>query len=255
MAGVRSAAFHRLTGGQLGPLLSLMAAGALTSCASFGSHQAFTFRKTFAHPDPTAVLTYSYDRSHTKPSQPFFKEAYEHPLTGESQRAVRNRILYELMGVVDDHYFSFTRVMRSGSIGKGILTDTLGVATSLASTAAGGNEIKTILSAISTGTQGVSKSIDSNVLMGSTLEAIRLQMDSARADIATVIIGKIKNQNTFDYPLEAGLRDIITYYDAGTLTNGLAALSKEAGKKKSKSQEQEAEAAAATQGLQTIPTF
>ena len=211
--------------------LFLLLPGALAGCSTFGAHQAFTYRKTYGNSNPERVLTYSYDPNFENQNRPFFKKVYAAPPANETQQQVRNRILYELMGVIDDYYFQYTKEMRRDVSSKGLLVDTAGLATSIASTAAGANEVKTILSAISSSVQGLSKAIDSNVLLGNTVQAIRLQMDAGRASVADEIIKKMEKDTT-SYPLEAGLRDIVRYYDAGTLTSGLATLTKEAGSNK-----------------------
>lgn len=213
--------------------------GTLSSCSTFGAHQAFTYRKTHDNSDPNKVLTYSYD---DVAASNYFKTLYG-SATGDGQKQVRNRILYELMGMVDDYYYQYTASLRRDISGKGILVDTAALATSIGSTAAGAKELKTVLSAISSGVQGVSKSIDANVLLGNTIQAIRLQMDGTRADIATEMITNMKQQGCAEYPLEAGLRDIIRYYDAGTLTSGVAGLSKDAGVKKNTAEKEQSKAA------------
>jgi len=212
----------------------------LSSCSTFGAHQAFTYRKTYTNSNPSKVFTYSYDPEDT--SHDYFKAAYAHP-GAEGQKQVRNRILYELMGMVDDYYYQYTTELRRDVSGKGILVDTTALATSIAATAAGAKELKTVLSAISSSVQGLSKSIDANVLLGNTVQAIRLQMDGARADIATEMITNMKQQDCSEYPLEAGLRDIVRYYDAGTLTSGVASLSKDAGVKKNEAEKEQTKAA------------
>ena len=224
---------------------------ALTGCSNLGADQAFTYRRTRENRQPEQVLTYSYDRNRTVGRQLFFKDAYEAAASdAAARRGVRNRILYELMGAVDDHYFRYTRQLRAGMAGKGVFSDSLGIATSLASTAAGGQQLKTVLSAISTGVQGVSQSIDANALMGSTVEAIRLQMDATRAAVGAEMITKM-GQTDGDYPLEAGLRDIIRYYDAGTVTSGVAGLSRASGKQKTDAEGSQLKAS----GIDKLPSL
>jgi hypothetical protein len=218
---------------------------ALGGCSTFGAYQAFTYRKTRANENPSKVFTYTYDpqQAPTTPNQQYFKDAYTNPPAGQTQKLVRNRILYELMGMVDDYYYSYTAALRRDVSGKGIIVDTTALATSIASTAAGGKELKTVLSAISSSVQGISKSIDANVLLGNTVQAIRLQMDGTRADLAAEMIKNMKALDCTDYPLEAGLRDIVRYYDAGTLTSGVASLSKDAGVKKENAEKKQTKAA------------
>lgn len=221
----------------------------LASCSGLGANQAFSYRKTRDNPNPGLVLTYSYGQPRAREGQEFFKTAYKNAISEADARRVRNRILYELMGMVDDHYFRYTVQLRAGIAGKGVLTDSLGIATSLAATAAGGEQLKTILSAISTAAQGINKSIDANLLVGSTVEAIRLQMDATRAAVAAEMIEKMKGQGDADYPLEAGLRDIVRYYDAGTVTSGVAGLSRASGKQKADSEDRQR----AASGVEKIP--
>lgn len=240
----------RISSAALIALLAVTSSGLVTGCSSIGTDQPFSYRKTRNNPGPEQVLTYSYTRAGATNDRPFFKEAYA--TAGPDTEHIRNRILYELMGLVDDYYFRYTRQLRAGIAGKGIFTDSLGIATSLASTAAGGEQVKTILSAISTGVQGVSKSIDANALLGSTVEAIRLQMDATRSSVATEIITKIKEQGVAEYPLEAGLRDIVRYHDAGTITSGVAALSQESARGKQAAEKVEKEKAANIKAIKEL---
>lgn len=204
--------------------LALLGAG----CSVNGAYQAFTYRNRTDNPHPEKIYTYSYDRALASRGQPYFKDAYKEG----PPKTVRNRIMYELMGIVDDFYYRYTVELRQDITSKGIVADAVGISTSLAATAAGGEGLKTLLAAISTAGQGLNKSIDANILLGNTVQAIRLQMDAARADLATEIIAKLREQDVADYPLEAGLRDIIRYYDAGTVTSGVASLSKISGTNK-----------------------
>jgi hypothetical protein len=219
----------------------------LSSCTVFsvgGAGQAFTYRQQSELAKPkinSAVLTYSY----TNPRAPdYFKTRYDNALQGRNEKAgemERNRILYELLGMVDDYYHHWTANLRGEIAAKNLFVDTTSVATSIAASAAGANEIKTILSAISAGSQTLSKSFDTNVLLNTSLQAVEAQMDADRSNLAKDMIVKM-SKSTADYPLEAGLRDVINYYSAGTLTDGLSSLVANAGQSKTTAQRLEATA-------------
>jgi hypothetical protein len=223
------------------PLLVLSAA-LLSACSTAGPHQSFTYRKTWSANDPSKVLTYRYtpvvvvakSSDTATPTQDYFKDAYKTAVEAGKGREVRNRILFELMGMVDDYYYRYTINLRDDVIGKNLAVSLAGIGTSFAATLAGGEQMKTVLAAVSTGVQTFSTAIDKEVFLDHTVQAIRFQMDANRSTIAAEMLPKMTAQPD-DYPLEAGLRDIVRYYDAGTVTSALSTLSANAAKDKEKS--------------------
>jgi hypothetical protein len=162
-------------------------------------------------------------------------------VTLSAKAAVRNQILYELMGVIDDYYGAYTDRQLGLENNKNLFADVFALGTSAASTAAGGEQLKTVLSAISTGVQGGSSDIDKDVFQKASLQAVKESMDTARHEVAIRIYLKMRNDE-FAYPLEAALRDVIRYYYAGTLTAGLEQLSATANETKVTSQSSETQA-------------
>lgn len=223
-----------------------------------GPKQPFTYRKTWSSNDPALVLTYRYTRAvpaggsqdGTSNDQPYFKTAYLHPPEGMTRQEVRNAILFELMGVVDDYYYKNTVNLRDTVIGKNLFTELAGIGTSFAASLAGGEQIKTVLSAISTGIQTFNTAVDKEVFVNTSVQAIRFQMDASRAAVAAQIVGKM-SATPENYPLESGLRDIIAYYDAGTVTSGLTTLAAKAADEKKTQEKDEATAQAALAGIET----
>lgn len=209
----------------------------LTSCSLAGPKQPFTYRKTWSANDPNLILTYRYTQDpsgdNRSVTQPYFKDAYLAALAGGSERgrAVRNSILFELMGMIDDYYYKNTVNLRDTVIGKNLLVSLAGIGTSFAASLAGGEQIKTVLSAVSTGIQTFNTAVDKEVFLNTSVQAIRFQMDASRAAIAERIALKMTGSPAA-YPLEAGLQDIIAYYDAGTVTAGLTALAAKAAEEK-----------------------
>lgn len=222
----------------------------LSACSMGGPKQPFTYRKTWSGNQPAKILSFRYNAESTQvDARPYFKDAYADAPAGEERREVRNRILFELMGMVDDYYYKNTVNLRDTVIGKNLLTELAGIGTSFAAALTGGEQMKTVLSAISTGIQTFNTAVDKEVFLNTSVQAIRFQMDASRADIATQILKKMK-AGTADYPLESGLRDIIAYYDAGTVTAGLTALAAKAAESKANADSTEATAQLALAGLQ-----
>lgn len=227
----------------------ILLCGLFVACSTTGPHQPFTYRKTWSTNNPSQILTYRYtpitgqrNVDDSGSGKIYFKTAYQEACASGNGREVRNRILFELMGMVDDYYYRYTINLRSDVIGKNLLVNLSGIGTSFAASLVGGEQIKTVLSAISTGIQTFSTAIDKEVFMDNTVQALRFQMDANRAGIATQMFEKM-GDGTAAYPLEAGLRDIIRYYDAGTLTSALSSLSAKAAKEKDENQKNAAKAA------------
>lgn len=202
----------------------------VAACSTAGPKQPFTYRKTWSANQPKRILTYSYLPPGTQ-EQPYFKTAFEKAKKEGEGREVRNQILFELMGMVDDYYYKNTVNLRDTVIGKNLFVSLTGIGTSLAASLAGGEQMKTVLSAISTGVQTFNASIDKEVFLNNTVQAVRFQMDANRATVAKEMATKMEG-GAANYPLEAGLRDIIAYYDAGTVTSALSSLAAQAADKK-----------------------
>lgn len=223
-------------------ILPVFLASLLSGCVVLGPHQPFTYRKR--NPvaiKPTAVLTYRYEPTDAADPK-FFKTKYD---GAENKVAERNAILFELMGLVDDHYYRYTVNLRDVVIGKNMVGELLGISTSFAAAMAGGEQVKSVLSAISTGVQTLNTAIDKEVFLDNSVQAIRFQMDANRAAIAANMADKMAAPGGIaDYPLEAGLRDIVAYYDAGTVTCALASLAAQSADKKKTEEDRAAEAEA-----------
>jgi len=139
------------------------------------------------------------------------------------QESVRNQILNDLMSLIDYNYYEFESNLRGDKTTQEMGADIATLGLTAAATVMGGAETKTILSAIATGVVGVNSSIDKQVFQSNTIQAIQLQMRSMRAAIEKNLnAGMGKNIQT--YSLQNGIRDIVAYYNAGSLTDALIGL-------------------------------
>jgi len=141
---------------------------------------------------------------------------------------VRNAILNDLMAVIDFNYHEFEAQLRSEKVLKNTAADIVTLGLTAASTAVGGAEAKTILSAIATGVVGANTALDKNVFQNNTVEALELEMRSLRALKEQDLINGMADTDAH-YPLQSGIRDVIAYYYAGSLTDAMLGLVEKTG--------------------------
>jgi hypothetical protein len=141
---------------------------------------------------------------------------------------VRNAILNDLMAVIDFNYHEFEVQLHSEKVLKNTTADIVTLGLTAASTAVGGAEAKTILSAIATGVVGANTALDKNVFQNNTVEALELEMRSLRALKEQDLINGMADTDAH-YPLQSGIRDVIAYYYAGSLTDAMLGLVEKTG--------------------------
>jgi hypothetical protein len=149
-------------------------------------------------------------------------------ISENEQESVRNQILNDLMGIIDYNYYVFEDNLRGDKTVQEMGADIATLGLTAAATVMGGAETKTILSAIATGVVGVNSSIDKHIFQNNTVQALQLQMRSMRAAVEVNLNTGMK-QTIKDYPLQNGLRDIVAYYHAGSLTDALIGLVQSSG--------------------------
>ncbi len=136
---------------------------------------------------------------------------------------VRNAILNDLMATIDFNYHEFEVRLHTDKTVKDTSAEIVILGLTAASTAAGGAEVKTILSAIASGVVGANSSLDKNILQNNTIQALELEMRSLRAQKEKDLINGMADSDAH-YPLQSGIRDVIAYYYAGSLTDAMLGL-------------------------------
>ena len=136
---------------------------------------------------------------------------------------VRNAILNDLMAVIDLNYHEFEARLRTDKAIKDTSAEIVTLGLTAASTAVGGEEAKTILSAIATGVVGANSSLDKNVLQNNTIQTLELEMRALRAEKERDLLNGMADSDAH-YPLQSGIRDVIAYYYAGSLTDATLGL-------------------------------
>ena len=140
----------------------------------------------------------------------------------------RNEIAYGLMGQIDVVYGAYYNQLFSTKNGMAVGGDALTLGLSTAATIASNGATKTILSALGTGFSGLALSVDKNYFAQQTFPVIGVAMQTRRDKVRNAIVGNLSSDVT-TYPLLAAKRDLIAYFNAGTLASGLQELQEEAG--------------------------
>ena len=166
--------------------------------------------------------------NYTNPkSSNYYLTVYDNAALTEKGR-VRNTILNDLMAVIDFNYHEFEVRLHEDKTLKDTSTEIVTLGLTAASTAVGGAEVKTILSAIATGVVGANSSLDKNILQNNTVQALELEMRSLRAQKERDLIVGMADTDAH-YPLQSGIRDVIAYYYAGSLTDAMLGLVEKTG--------------------------
>jgi len=189
----------------------LICAGGLTGCNTLHPKIDTTSLHTF-----NMKLTYEY-QTPTAPN--YFRTLYE----GASDKKVeRNRIAFELMSVIDDNYGEFERNLREGKGYKdAFVSITSLILTGAASISTG--QAPKILAAVDTGLKGSNAAVDKNLLGDHVPELLINKMRANRATVASSIYENMSKADDI-YPLQAAVRDLMRYFQEGSVTSALTSL-------------------------------
>jgi hypothetical protein len=148
--------------------------------------------------------------------------------SGSEAARLRDKMVYGLLAEIDQVYYDYESKLFLDHGAFGVASDVVQLGFGAGATITNGARAKTILSALLTGTTGTSLSIDKNLFKQQTVQAITSSMRSERDRIKTIILQQL-SQDTVKYPFQAARADLIRYFFAGTLANGLQQLQQQAG--------------------------
>ena len=132
----------------------------------------------------------------------------------------RNRIIFELLGIIDDNYARYELALRSDRAYKDIGVKILSLALTGAATISGSSHA---LAALDTGLKGGSEAVDTAAFRNQTPELLINRMRASRSAIAEQIYVRMNDEES-RYPIEAARTDLNRYYNAGSVTAALASL-------------------------------
>lgn len=151
----------------------------------------------------------------------------------EKAKILRNRILNKIKTQIDQNYYNFESDLFFKRATQNILFDFTELGVAVTTNITNGERVKSILAASLTGFRGTRLSIDKNIFREKTIEAIISKMRASRTRLETRINEK-KISSVEDYELEQAFGDLITYFYAGTLQQGLQELTESAAQDVSK---------------------
>jgi len=167
----------------------------------------------------------------------------------------RNQILQELVTLVDQNYSDFESKYYGSDASINFAGDVVNLGLTGVSSVTGTAHLKSVLSAVATGTTGIKTSYLKNFFDQQTRSAVVQKMRAARATqlasiqdqnhmkapIACPAAGcpSVGGQTVSPYSLETGLSDVDAYYNAGTLIGALQAIAASAGQEQQTAQQQQ----------------
>ena len=153
---------------------------------------------------------------------------------------VRDRLIRQLLLLTDLYYQDYRESLYAMTSGTDFVGSALITGMNAASTISGGEQFKTLIAAATTGFSGVKTEFNRSILRDKTLHAVFKQMDASRAEVNLRIQRSLKESRSpealNDYPIDEGLRDVVAYYNAGTLVGALDAIENNAAKQQEKAE-------------------
>lgn len=155
----------------------------------------------------------------------YFWSAYDNA-SDDKKKIIRNKIMYELMFVIDDNYNDFEEKLRSNSAIKHAWADIISQTLTMTASIIPGGNAPRVLAAVDTGWKGSNRAFDQHILAGKMMDAIIKSMRASRDKVAAKIYGNMKN-SVENYPLAAGLKDLGEYKRQGSLDTAMTFIAEE----------------------------
>ena len=141
-------------------------------------------------------------------------------------KRIRNEVLENGITAVDGTYDDFINNLNNGRATTNFVADVIDLGVGAAVGITKGERALHILGVALTAFRGGRKSIDLNFYREQTVPILVNKMDDNRAKIYSEIIIQ-KGRDVDAYPMEEAIRDIVRYYNAGTLIRAFGELAKD----------------------------
>jgi hypothetical protein len=145
----------------------------------------------------------------------------------DQAKTLRDRMVFQLKRNIDANYADFENNVFLGKASSNVLFDITELGAVFAGTITNGERAKTIIAAALSAFKGGRKSIDVNFFREKTTESLIQTMRASRSRSLEKINIGLRNK-VADYTLEEALGHLIDYFYAGSLSNALVELSKQA---------------------------
>ena len=149
------------------------------------------------------------------------------PPTGDAKQK-RNEAIEYVVATFDANYEEFVRNLEAKRSRADFIADVIEISTSAAiGITKGSQRTIQIMGIALTAFRGGRKSADLNFFKEQTTAVLITKMDDSRAQVYAGMLKKMQEQDINDYPTASAVRDLVAYYNAGTLVRAFMQLSKD----------------------------
>ena len=143
--------------------------------------------------------------------------------TGEARR-IRNDALDSVLAVIDDNYTNYISDIETRRSSTDFVLDVIDLGTGVATGITKGERPNQILGIALTGFRGGRRSAELSFYKQQTTPILITKMDDNRANVLADILEK-RSETGANYSMKAAIRDMVNYYNAGTLVRAFTELS------------------------------
>lgn len=180
-----------------------------------------------SQPQPDIVTQVQRVRSLTTRAE--IIDHYVSQTTDEKKAAFRNRVIDHYLGEMDRHYDRFSKRLFTDGIQFALGFDTaiIGLSSAAALFESSADDLATVIA----GFAGTQAAINKNLFFDRTVPALVVTMDAQRQKVETEILTN-KALGVDRYSLEAAIRDLRRYQEAGTLLRAVTKVTETASNSK-----------------------
>jgi hypothetical protein len=149
--------------------------------------------------------------------------------TMPKRTALRDKIVYATAKEIDKNYTDFKSSFFGERAALETGLDIVQIGLGSAGTLAGGELTKAILAATATGVAGMRLSYNQNFFKEKTPDILLSRMDALRAERWSQLYRQLSGSTDETYPLSAAERDLVAYYQAGSLEAAFQSIIAESG--------------------------
>lgn len=140
----------------------------------------------------------------------------------------RNEAIEYVVASFDANYEEFVRDLEAKRSRANFIADVIEISSSAAiGITKGSQRTIQIMGIALTAFRGGRKSADLEFFKEQTTAVLISKMDDGRAQVYAGMLTKMKNQDINEYPMASAVRDLVAYYNAGTLVRAFTQLSKD----------------------------
>jgi hypothetical protein len=149
------------------------------------------------------------------------------PPPGDAKQK-RNEAIEYVVATFDANYEEFVRDLQAKRSRADFIADVIEIGTSAAiGITKGSQRTIQIMGIALTAFRGGRKSAELNFFKEQTTAVLITKMDDGRAQIYAGMLTKMRDQDINQYPVFSAVRDLVAYYNAGTLVRAFMQLSKD----------------------------